>query len=147
MPSGPDVGLTFRRAFDSDAPLLAAFNRDLIRDEGHRNRMSLAQLEERMRGWLAGEYEAILVLQADQPLGYALFRHDEDAVYLRQFFVVSTSRRRGVGRAAIDWLRRHVGDGAARWRLDVLMGNETGRAFWKSVGFREYCVTMELDPS
>ena len=37
-----------RRATLADAALLAELNRQLIRDEGHRNSMSLAELETRM---------------------------------------------------------------------------------------------------
>jgi ribonuclease HI len=36
-------------------------NYQLIHDEGHRNPMTIQELEERMRAWLAsGEYEAVL---------------------------------------------------------------------------------------
>ncbi len=48
--------MTFRPATNDDCPLLAELNHQLIRDEGHRNRMTVAELEQRMRGWLAGEY-------------------------------------------------------------------------------------------
>ena len=50
------------RHMDSQAGrLLAALNHQLIRDEGHRNPMTEAQLARRMRGWLArGEYRAEL---------------------------------------------------------------------------------------
>jgi hypothetical protein len=37
------------RAAVDDVPLLAAMNSRLIRDEGHRNPMTLPELEERMR--------------------------------------------------------------------------------------------------
>ena len=32
----------------------------MIRDEGHRNRMTVPELEQRMRGWIAGEYRAVV---------------------------------------------------------------------------------------
>ena len=49
-----DLELTWREALASDLGLLADWNQQLIRDEGHRNRMTVAQLEERMRLWLKG---------------------------------------------------------------------------------------------
>ena len=53
--------MTFRLATLNDCPLLAAMNRQLLEDEGHRNRfMTVLQLEERMRGWLSGEYRAVI---------------------------------------------------------------------------------------
>ena len=36
--------MQFRTATEADVGLLAVFNRQLIQDEGHRNRMSLAEL-------------------------------------------------------------------------------------------------------
>ena len=53
-------------------------------------------------------------------------------------------RRRGVGRAAIGWLWQHVW-GGRRVRVDVLVGNAVGVAFWRAVGFRDYCLTLELE--
>jgi GNAT superfamily N-acetyltransferase len=135
--------MKFRAATLADAPTLAELNRQLIRDEGHRNRMTLPELEERMARWLAGEYRAVLFLDGGRVVGYALFRFDPEFVYLRQFFVRPEDRRRGVGRAAIAWLRENAWRGAGRVRLDVLVGNHTGIAFWRAVGFRDYCLTLE----
>ena len=53
---------------ESDLNLLAEWNHQLIRDEGHRNPMTIAQLRERMRGWLAGEYKAVLFDKAAEPV-------------------------------------------------------------------------------
>jgi GNAT superfamily N-acetyltransferase len=122
-------------------------NRSLIVDEGHRNRMSLDELSERMRGWLEGEYRAVIFDEEGTCVGYALFKQAPDWIYLRQFFVRQDRRRQGVGRAAIKWLSTNVWPGPARLRLDVLVNNAAGLAFWKSVGFEEYCVTMERGPT
>jgi GNAT superfamily N-acetyltransferase len=140
--------LSFRDASAADAPLLAELNRQLIRDEGHRNSMPLAELEIRTRQWLAsGEYSSVLFERDGMTAGYALFRREADHVYLRQPYVLPEFRRAGIGRAAIDWLCRHRWQDAPRLRIDVLVGNVAAREFWKSVGFAEYCVTMERDLS
>jgi GNAT superfamily N-acetyltransferase len=136
--------MEYRRATVADAPVLAAMNQQLIRDEGHRNRMTAAELTARMAGWLAGEYEAVLFEEAGRPAGYALYRRDPEFVHLRQFFVGPKSRRQGVGRAALAWLRRHAWAGA-RVRVEVLVGNVAGVAFWRAVGFRDYCLTLESE--
>jgi hypothetical protein len=47
--------MTFRLASVDDCRLLAEMNHQLIQDEGHRNKMTVAELERRMRGWLSGE--------------------------------------------------------------------------------------------
>lgn len=139
---GPSI--TCRLAEETDAGLLATMNQQLIRDERHRNAMTLPELEQRMRTWLRGEYRAVLIEADGQCVGHSLFRHEPDHVYLRQFYVAADHRRRGVGRAAMQWIREHAWQGR-RVRLDVLVGNDRARAFWEAVGFVDYCVTMEMD--
>lgn len=137
--------MDFRRATPADAPLLGRLNKQLIDDERHRNPMSVVQLADRMANWLADGYRATIFSTANEVVGYVLFRHETDHIYIRQFFIVPEHRRHGLGRAAIDWLRRHDWDGAGRLRLDVLVGNERGIAFWRAVGFSDYCLTMEAN--
>ena len=133
----------FRTALEADVPALAAMNWQLIRDEAHRNPMTVDELVVRMAGWLAGQYQAVVFEQAGHIIGYALYRRDVDYVYLRQMFVRSDYRRKGVGRRAIDRLRREVW-GATPVRVEVLIGNASGLAFWRAVGFVDYCVTLKL---
>ena len=61
--------MPYRIATAEDSPMLAELNSQLIRDEGHRNPMTIAQLEERMRGWLtSGEYRAVLFEENHTPI-------------------------------------------------------------------------------
>jgi GNAT superfamily N-acetyltransferase len=136
----------YRHATTADAAVLAAMNRQLILDEGHRNSMTLAELEQRLAGWLAGEYRAVLFEDGGNAIGYVLFRREPEFVYLRQLFVRAEHRRRGVARTALAWLREHVWSDAPRIRIDVLLGNAGAIAFWRSVGFSDYCLTMEWEP-
>lgn len=137
--------ITFRFATTNDAPTLASFNQLLIRDEGHRNSMNLGELTERMSGWLSAEYQGVVFELGSSPVGYALFRREPDYVYIRQLFVHLDHRRNGIGRHAIDWMRQNAWPDKSRLRIDVLVGNTTAHEFWKSVGFRDYCITMELE--
>jgi SAM-dependent methyltransferase/predicted acetyltransferase len=137
--------MRYRLAEERDVPLLAQMNKQLIRDEGHRNDMTLGELARRMKEWLEGGYQAVLIEPDSLAIGYALFRFEQDHVYLRQFFVSSESRRQGVGRAALAWLWINLWRDAPRVRLDVLLGNEEGLAFWRAVGFQGYCLTMEAE--
>ncbi|MGE5194457.1 MAG: N-acetyltransferase family protein [Deltaproteobacteria bacterium] len=137
--------MNYRFAAASDAAILAGMNHQLIRDEGHRNPMTVAELEDRMRGWLEGEYRAVIFEQDVQPTGYALFRNEAEFVYLRQFFVCRAFRRQGVGRAAMHWLLVNVWNGIERVRLEVLVANSAGIAFWRALGFRDYALTMERE--
>jgi ribosomal protein S18 acetylase RimI-like enzyme len=140
------MNLAWRDAADSDLPLLAEWNLQLIRDEAHRNPMNVVQLEERMRGWLQrGEYRAIL-FSAEEPMAHAVFRREEGLVHLRQFFVRRDCRRMGIGRAAVALLRREVWPRDVRLTVDVLCHNTAGVAFWRSTGYRDYCLTLEIMP-
>jgi GNAT superfamily N-acetyltransferase len=141
----PGEKLRYRFASVADAPSLAALNAQLIRDEGHRNSMSVVQLAERMAGWLRGEYKAVIVEEDGAIVGYALFRHDPESIYLRQIFVRAEDRRRRIGRSLIEWLMKNAWQSASRVRIDVLVGNSTGRQFWQALGFRDYCITMEME--
>jgi len=139
--------MTIRIAQRSDAAALARMNGELIRDEGHRNPMSVAELEARMAKWLEGEYQAVLFEEDGTALGYALFKREPEWIYLRQFYVERGRRRRGLGREALGRLRAEFWRDAPRVRLEVLVGNAAGIAFWRAVGFRDYALTMELEPN
>jgi GNAT superfamily N-acetyltransferase len=58
-------------------------------------------------------------------------------------FVQAEMRRRGIARRALEWLRRNAWSVRPRVRIDVLVGNHSGMEFWRSVGFTDYCLTME----
>jgi GNAT superfamily N-acetyltransferase len=140
--------MQYRVAMRADALMLARMNHDLIQDEGHRNKMTVDELERRMADWIAsGEYQGVLFEQEGLARGYALFRRESEFVYLRQFFIQRDFRRKGLGRAAYKWLSINVWAGSPRIRLDVLIDNEPARAFWQSVGFKGYCLTMEMEQS
>ena len=134
--------MEYRDASSADIELLARLNLQLIRDEGHRNPMTLAQLLVRMDNWLQGEYKAVLFEHDGATVGYALFRDDVEYVHLRQFFVTAQHRRKGLGRQAIEWLSAHHWKDAPL-RVEVLVGNEEAIAFWRAVGFTDYCLTLE----
>lgn len=152
MSEGPSTGcpgpiLQARPATVADVPLLAEMNRQLIQDEGHRNRMGLPELAARMRAWLEADYAAIIFEQDGAPVAYALFRNEDeaDAVYLRHFFVARSHRRAGLGRRAMQTLLDEVWPPGRRVRVDVLWSNPGGLAFWKAVGFSEYAITLERE--
>ncbi len=141
------MSLRFRPASESDADEIAPMNFGLIRDEGHRNPMTVPELAVRLREWLAGEYRGVLFESGESTVGYALYRVTPEFVYLRQLYVSPSHRRSGIGRRALEWLWVNDWAGQSVLRIEVLVGNSAGRAFWSSVGFTEYCVTMEARAS
>lgn len=95
--------MQYRIATAEDSPTLAELNNQLIRDKGHRNPMTIAHLDERLRGWLtSGEYQAILFEERNEVVAYALFRETDAEADLHQFFVVRHRRREGLGRQAME---------------------------------------------
>jgi GNAT superfamily N-acetyltransferase len=138
------VELQLRSATADDVALLAELNRQLIEDEAAGNTMSVAELAERMRAWLAGEYDAVIFQVGSEVVAYALYRPAEGGLYLRQFFVVRSQRRQGVGRQAIALFQRQVLPTDAALSLEVLSHNRTGIAFWCSLGFQEHALSFRL---
>jgi ribosomal protein S18 acetylase RimI-like enzyme len=138
--------MEFYFATDPDLDLLAEWNHQLIRDEGHRNPMGAPELRERMRGWLAGEYCAVIFTLEGEPAAYALYRETASEIYLRQFFVRRDCRRRGLGREAWGILRGRVWPRDRRLTVEVLTANESGVAFWRSMGYRDYSLMLEILP-
>ncbi len=138
--------MTFRSATLGDCPLLAELNHQLIRDEGHRNKMTIPELEQRMKGWLAEEYRAIIFEDGSEIVAYALFREQPQEIYLRQLFVICQRRREGIGRRAIEILRSQVWPKTKRLTVEVLAANTTAVAFWRAVGYLDYSLTLEIMP-
>jgi ribosomal protein S18 acetylase RimI-like enzyme len=141
----PDAPLSYRHATLADAQALARLNCELIKDEGHRNPMNLAELTERMRGWLAYEgYEALLGFDGEALVAYVLWRDLPDSVYLRQIYVQREYRREGVARHLMLSLFERWP--TKRLTVDVLAGNARALAFWRRMGYQDYAVMLERLP-
>ena len=141
-----EIGVEHRPATDRDLDLLAQWNHELVCDEGHRCQMAVPELRERMRAWLKNEYRAVIFLVDGEPAAYALYRDNGEDVYLRQLFVARDRRRQGIGRKAVEMLQNEVWPPAKRLTVDVLTANTPGVSFWRAVGFRDYCLTLEAIP-
>jgi predicted metal-dependent HD superfamily phosphohydrolase/GNAT superfamily N-acetyltransferase len=140
------AALTFRVAGPSDCALLAELNHQLIRDEGHRNPMTVPQPEERMRGFIQGEYGAVLFEQGGEVVAYALYRKRPEEIYLRHLFVVRQRRRQGIGRQTVEILRSQVWPKNKRLTVEVLVKNQAAVAFWHAIGYVDYALTLEIMP-
>lgn len=139
--------MTFRTATLEDCPRLAELNHQLIRDEGHRNRMTVPELEQRMKGWISGEYRAIIYEDADEIVAYALFREQAEEIYVRQLFVVRHRRSQGLGRRAVEILRSQIWPKTKRLTVEVLVANKRAVRFWRSVGYADYALSLEILPA
>ena len=136
--------MTWRLATKRDCRLLAELNYQLIIDEGHRNQMSISELEGRLKDWLDEAYQAVLFEVEGEVAAYALYRTQQGEIYLRHFFVVRHRRRQGMGKQAMAILRGHIWPKMMRLTVSVLTHNEAGLKFWRAMGYQDYCLTMEI---
>lgn len=134
-----------------DFGLLARMNRELADDEGHRNPMTVAQLEDRFRRFVDKEgWSVDLFTLDDEIVGYATHRYEADPaepsgrhVYLRQFYIVRHRRRGGAGHVAFAELVRTRFQPGERIFLEVIENNPGGKVFWLRTGFTPYGTIME----
>jgi predicted acetyltransferase len=138
--------LQFHSATLDDCALLAELNHQLIRDEGHRNKMTIPELEVRMRAWLQCEYAAVIFEEHGEAVAYALYRDEPQEIHLRQFFVTRNRRRQGIGRAAMEVLRAQIWPANKRLTVSVLVQNTVAVTFWRAVGYTDYSLTLEISP-
>jgi GNAT superfamily N-acetyltransferase len=139
--------MNFRRATLEDCGLLAELNHQLLWDEDSRNKkMSLMELQERMRGWLVAEYAAVIFEEDEEVIAYAVYREQAGEIYLRQLFVARNRRRQGIGRRAVEILRSQIWPKNKRLTVDVLVHNTAAVAFWRATGYKDYCLMLEIMP-
>ena len=135
-----------------DVPVLTEMNQQLIIDEGSQNEMSPEELHERMTQWLDTGREAVIVERKGEIIGYMLFWRvaDEyfpykDSIYIRQFFIQPSYRRRGIGQVVFERIVSEFFESGVALTLDVLESNPEGKQFWAKQGFEEYHTTMRRE--
>ncbi len=107
----------------------------------------MSWLEKRMRGFLTGEYRAVLFELDGRTVAYVLYTdrtEDGDTVYLRQIFVDRDYRRKGVGREVMRILRDEIWPPDKRITVGVLKSNRAAIAFYRSIGFEPYSIEFEI---
>ena len=134
--------LILRICTDEDLQLLATFNKELIEDEQHDNKMNIEQLKERMRMFINTDYTAYKFEENNQVLGYALVNHTKQPYYLRQFYICREVRRNGYEKKAFMKLLETLDTNYID--IEVMNWNTIGYSFWKSLGFKERSIYMRL---
>ncbi len=76
-------------------------------------------------------------------IGYALVNIKQNPLYLRHFFICREFRRKGYGKLAFKRLLQLLGTDTID--IEVMVWNETGKCFWKSLGFEERSIYMRFD--
>ena len=88
----------------------------------------------------------VIYEDAGEIVGYALFREQEEEIYLRQLFIVRHRRRQGLGRRAVEILRSQIWPTTKRLTVEALTTNTNALAFWRAVGYSDYSLTLEIMP-
>jgi GNAT superfamily N-acetyltransferase len=136
--------LQARAATEADLDRLAEWNEQLLRDEGHRSRMTQQELRARMRLWMAEEYVALIFAIGGEDVAYSVHKEDADGVFLRQLFVCRERRRRGIGRAVMRILFELWR--GKRMTVNVLCANAPALNFYRSLGYQDYYLCLEILP-
>ncbi|WP_108125183.1 GNAT family N-acetyltransferase [Saccharospirillum mangrovi] len=114
---------------------LAVLNQALIQEEGSDTRLSLDELSQRMRGWLAGYYQVVAAKDSNRLLGYCLFAVETNRVYVRQLYVVESARLSGYGKALLAWVEANTPE-QLPLHLKVLSGNHRVLGFYQKLGYQ-----------
>ena len=137
--------MQIRHATQKDIPLLAELNHQLQEDEHTPYLMSGRELEARFRKWLEQDYKAVFFDHSEEVVAYAVYRLDEDGLYLRQFHVLRNHRRQGIGRRAISLFRDQIVSADQALTLEAFVHNDRAIAFWQAVGFRKHTISFRID--
>ena len=138
--------MRIRHATQEDIPLLARLNHQLQEDEQAPTLMTMSELTVRLRGWMKDDYKALFFEVAEEPVAYALYRAREDEMYVRQFHVIRSHRRRGIGRQAIVLFRDQIVAEQQILSLEAYVHNDRAIAFWHALGFRRHTISFRIEP-
>ena len=106
--------MDIRPVQEQELDRIAQMNIQLQRDEGSRV-MTRADALARLERWLKGTYRCVVFVQDGGIIGYAVYRPTNPdteghlgGIYIRQFFIMTDWRRRGMGRQAFERMRAKV---------------------------------------
>jgi len=135
--------MQFRFAQQSDFPLVAALNHELLASDANAHLFSEPELVSRLARWVSEGHQILLFNEGDATVGYALyeirpFETKTETVFLRHFLIKPGSRRKGLGRTALAYLLDHVWPKSASVAVETKADNDPAIQLWHSFGFRHF---------
>ncbi len=117
-----------------DAPAIACMARTLIEDG-----LPWSWNETRVACCLANPDCIVITAQdGNRLVGFAIMEFHDDRAHLSLLAVKPGYQRQGIGRALLDWLNSSARTaGTFLVHLEVRAGNESAKAFYRRLGFRE----------
>ncbi len=117
-----------------EAPRLAAMSHEFV-ESGLRPAWSAPRIT-----WHIRHPESVVLLAkvGDEVAGFAIMRYGDDVAHLNLLAVDTAHRRQGLGRQLITWLEETAATaGTFIVGLELRATNESGLAFYTSLGYRE----------
>jgi len=125
---------TIRLAAPRDAQAIAVMSRDHI-ESGLGWRYDPAKVQRAMRN---RETTVIAACERAALIGFAIMDFGDERAHLVLLAVQPSRRRRGIGRALVDWLIDSARTaGIASVHLELRADNEASRRFYRALGFSE----------
>ena len=143
--------MQYRLASTEDGPTLAVLNAQLIQDEGHRNSMTVAQLEDRMWGWLTQAHiQALLWRGSPRGRGVRLVSANcgrRVSPAMLSSFVIADVRALVAKRLPPgDCVPPGCGARHNAPTVSVVGAECPAVAFWRAVGYTDYDLTLAIMP-
>jgi len=117
-----------------DAALLAAMSREFV-EAGLAPAWSSTRIL-----WHVRDPDSVVLTARTglTPAGFAIMRYADDVAHLNLLAVAPAHRRHGVARSLVAWLEETaLTAGTFIIGLELRAGNETARAFYRALGYRE----------
>ena len=117
-----------------DASRIALYSRDLI-EHGLGWGWTPSRI---LRAMSAKDINVAVARDGDCAVGFGIMRYRDEEAHLLLLGVAADRQRTGIGRALMGWLERTALDaGIGVIRLEARKRNESARAFYRSLGYRE----------
>lgn len=128
---------TLRLARPADAGIIAGMSRELI--EGG---LGWSWRPQRVVAQIHCPETAVLVAEAQRcVIGFAIMHFGTDVAHLNLLAVARARQRLGIGRQLMEWLESSARvAGIQCIRLEVRASNRAGRAFYRTLGYREIAI-------
>lgn len=130
----PSRAMTVRLAEPHDAQTIALMSRDLV-ESGLGWKYDAQRIGREIR---QPDTVTLVACERDRIIGFAIMEFGDDRAHLVLLAVRPGQRRRGVGRALLEWLLDSARTaGIASVHLELRASNEAARAFYRALGFTE----------
>jgi predicted acetyltransferase len=136
------MNIQIQRADESHIEELVEMNQRLVVDEQFDRPRPIDLIEKRWRQFFEKQYSVVLFRAEEKTIGYSLVNDRRQPAYLEHFFIREEYRRQGIGSRAFDLLMEELN--VKEMDLEVMIWNERGRSFWKSVGGTERTTGMTI---